>query len=235
MTSLSGSILLNYKKVPYQIRWINFPEVEATYKSVGAAPTGKKKDGSPRYTLPFIVVTPTGSGEPYAISDSLNIAEFIEKTFPDPANPLFPEGTRIDRATFNQFVFEKISTPMFPLIMQDFLSLLSTHDAEWYEKTREGILGFPVQNMYPKDEVALRACQEKLWAGFDALAELLDVDGPGNFRLAKGSVVYAEIELVARLFFMRRNSPEKIWAHLKGRNNGRWEKLLAAYSAWLPA
>ena len=224
---------MNYKKVPYQSVWITFPEVEPTCKSVGAAPTGKKKNGEPLYTVPFIVVTPAaGAGKPYAISDSINIAEFIEKTFPNPDEPYFLTGTRVYREAFDQLVTEKILSNMFPLVIQDFINILTT--PEWYEKTREQLLGFPVQNIYPKDEAAVRAYQEKLWEGFDVIAKVLDAGGAGNFRLANGKIIYAEMELASILFFMSNVSPVKIWAPLKDRNEGRWAKLVETYGAWLP-
>ena len=74
------------------MEWITFPEIEAVCKSIGAPPTMTKKDGRPHYTVPFMKIEPcAGSSDPVVVlSDSLKIAEYLEKTFPDPEHPLFP-------------------------------------------------------------------------------------------------------------------------------------------------
>ena len=74
-------MLLNYKKIPYKVEWVNFPEIEAMCKSIGAAPSGKKTDGKPHYTVPVIKIEPpTGSSDPVVVlSDSYNIAQYIEQ------------------------------------------------------------------------------------------------------------------------------------------------------------
>jgi len=227
-------LLLNYKKIPFKTVWITFPEIEPTCKSVGAPPTRKKQDGSPHYTIPFITVTPPeGSEDPaLAISDSGKIAEYIERAFPDPANTLIPEGTRVYRALLGQFMGEKLNLTMFPLIVDNYRDLLTTK--EWYASTRETLLGSPIEAIVPKDEAGVVAAREKLWVGFDALANALDAEGEGNYHFVRGQVTYADMEVAALLYFISRISSERIWAHLKDRNGGRWQKLLDEFKPYLP-
>lgn len=204
-------------------------------KSVGAPPTRKKKDGSAHYTVPFVTVTPPeGTHDPViAISDSGKIAEYIEKTFPDPAHPLIPEGTRVYRALLGQFISEKLNLVLLPLIVESYRDLLTTR--EWYASTRETLLGAPIEAIVPKDEVDVATMREKLWHGFDALADALDVEGEGNLQFVKSHVTYADMEIAALLYFITRISPERIWAHLKERNGRRWQKLLEEFKPFLPA
>lgn len=210
---------MNYKKIPYKTVWITFPEIEPICKSLAVPPTRQKQGGKPHYTVPFITITPSaGSSDPVlAISDSGKIAQYIDKMFPDPARSLFPGGTGVYRALFSQFMFEKLMT------------------GEWYASTREDLYGVPLQAILPKDEAEFVAAREKLWLGFDALADALDMEGEGNHQIVKGQVTYSEMELVALLYYMKRVSPDRVWEHLKDRNGGRWEKLLDSYKAYLPA
>lgn len=81
---------MNIKGIPYKTVWLEYLEIEDTFKKAGIAPTGTRA-GKPLYTCPGLVDPNTGA----AIADSFTIAEYIEKTYPDPSKPtLFPPGTR---------------------------------------------------------------------------------------------------------------------------------------------
>ena len=53
-------IALNYKRLPYRTEWVEYPDIEATLRAIGGAPTAKVSlnDGSggkkDHYTLPAI-------------------------------------------------------------------------------------------------------------------------------------------------------------------------------------
>ncbi|KAF8509530.1 hypothetical protein BU17DRAFT_70416 [Hysterangium stoloniferum] len=66
--------VLNYKGIPYNTVWVEYPEIAATMRKIGAAPTSTKPDGSPHYTIPM--------GSPTVISDSWKIVEYLEETYP---------------------------------------------------------------------------------------------------------------------------------------------------------
>ncbi|KAJ8699426.1 hypothetical protein PTI98_002541 [Pleurotus ostreatus] len=42
---------LNIKGIPYQTVWVEYPDIEAVCKKIGASPTGEE---APHYTLPVI-------------------------------------------------------------------------------------------------------------------------------------------------------------------------------------
>jgi glutathione S-transferase len=77
-------------------------------KKLGAAPTSVKPDGNPFYTVPVISdsIRKTGSGEPTIVSDSWNIAIYLEETYPKPA--LFPPGSRALQALFQEYILKNI-------------------------------------------------------------------------------------------------------------------------------
>ena len=81
---------LNIKGAPYKTIWLEYLEIEGEYKKAGIAPSGKR-GGKDLYTCPGLVDPNTGT----ALADSQAIAEYIEKTYPNPSTPtLFPPGTR---------------------------------------------------------------------------------------------------------------------------------------------
>ena len=132
----------------------------------------------------------------------------------------------------DQFILEKIGIHLFPLMVNDFCVLISTGD--WYYKTRDALLDVPMESFMPKSDAEITALWEKLAQGLDALAKAMDEEEEGNYRLTKGKVTYAEMELVVMLYVAKRVSPETVWRHVKDRNEGLWEKLLDFYSSWLP-
>ncbi|KAF8824223.1 hypothetical protein HHX47_DHR8000375 [Lentinula edodes] len=91
---------LNFKGLAYRTEWIEYPDIEALCIKIGAAPTDVKADGtSPEYTLPVIYDPSTNK----AISDSFNIAQYLDTTYPDTPQ-LIPPGTRALQSGFTQYV-----------------------------------------------------------------------------------------------------------------------------------
>src|SRR6266446_9283461 len=67
---------------------LEFPDIESLFKKMGIPPTSKEEDGSDRYTVPAIHDPSTGA----SIADSVLIAEYLEKTYPDTPK-VFPNNT----------------------------------------------------------------------------------------------------------------------------------------------
>ncbi|KAJ8090059.1 hypothetical protein PM082_018639 [Marasmius tenuissimus] len=79
---------LNYKKLPFKLVVISINSLELTAKSLGATPTDKHPDGSPKYTVPFL----HDSDKNRVVSDSFAIAEYLDEAYPDTPR-LIAEGT----------------------------------------------------------------------------------------------------------------------------------------------
>ncbi|KAH8115134.1 hypothetical protein DFH11DRAFT_1543820 [Phellopilus nigrolimitatus] len=230
-------LLLNYKRIPYQIVRIEYPEIEAVSKSVGAPPTGKKVDGRPHYTIPFIVVAPPAPASTFALSDSPTIAAFLEETFPDP-DPQHPPAiasaeTRVFQSVFRQYLRD-VFMAVFPVMIHAFASKLTT--PEWFITTRKELFGVSAEQIAPRvgDAEGESAAWTAFENSFDGLAAHLDVLGAGNYRLVKSQVTYSEMEMVSLVFCIKRVTPDTAWKKLEGRNGGRWPKLLALYDEYLP-
>ncbi|KIK62816.1 hypothetical protein GYMLUDRAFT_223387 [Collybiopsis luxurians FD-317 M1] len=129
---------LNYKGLPYKTVWLEYPDIESTMKKIGALPTTVKHDGSPMYTVPAIYDDSTE----VAIADSVLIAEYLDKTYPD-TPVLIPRGTYALQNAFQEFLFSKLM-PLWILTIPDVPSkCLNPRSAEYFEKHRSLDFGVP--------------------------------------------------------------------------------------------
>ena len=225
---------MNYKNIQYTNVFMGYPEVEEVAKKVGAQPTSKKVDGSPYYTIPFVTIEHLGSSKPIVLSDSPAIALYLDNLYPEPSRAIDPD-TLVFEATFREFLTETWRK-LAPITMRDFIAALPENDKQWVLDTRKQFVGIRFEDILPPlDNVEEMT---KTWAMFDdafnALAKRLDAGGEGNYQVVKGKVTYSEIEMVSLIWFLYYYSEKSCWERVKGMNGGRWEKLLDAYSEWLP-
>lgn len=78
----------------YTTVWIEYPDIEALYKKLGAEPY-EMHNGKPYYCLPVIQDPKTGA----VISDSTRIAYYLDSTYPDTPK-LIPAGTHVLQKVF---------------------------------------------------------------------------------------------------------------------------------------
>jgi glutathione S-transferase len=232
-------ILLSCKGIPYETVWLNYEDIERVSKEVGAEPTGKKRDGRPHYTVPFITVSDGSSEKPVPISDSWKIALYIERTFPEPT--MIPKGTEALHAVLSQYCTEKLLVTVMPACVTSFISHLVSPD--FFVRTRPDILGVTVDEVTAKGEDIERTWK-KFEAELDNLAALLDAnvtegasasDADKQKTLVMGDRrSYADIHVLVILQMIARYCPD-VWKRIKSRNGGRWERLMAFYAEHMPA
>ncbi|KAF8507359.1 hypothetical protein JB92DRAFT_2961196, partial [Gautieria morchelliformis] len=124
----SEQYALNYKGVPYKTVWIEYPEIEPTMRSIGAAPTKKNPDGSPWYTILVIVDSSrtATSGGPTVVSDSFHIAEYLDETYSTPSTgPLFPPGTKALQQLFYDHFFKYVLLQSVPMALLEVIKHLN--------------------------------------------------------------------------------------------------------------
>lgn len=134
---------MNIKDVPYKTVWVEYPDIEALAKKIGAPSTGTKGDGSPSYTLPIINDPNTGK----VISDSFLIAEYLDATYPG-GNTLFPPGTKALIEAFEGGFVGKIG-PIFPLQLALSCSILNPSSEKYFRATRETTYGKKIEEFSP--------------------------------------------------------------------------------------
>lgn len=211
---------LNYKGIPYKTEWVEYPDIEAHCTKLGIAPTSKKADGSPAYTLPAIHDTATG----IYLSDSFPIAEYLEKTYPDKPS-LFPGHSHGLQALFDGAFVDAALTPAFQFILPATCPTLNSRSEEYFRRTREQTFGKALEDVVPKGEEGVAQ-----WAKFkDGLGK---VDTwyakSGGVFLMGGSISWADLDIAAWLIWMKIVWGEEStqWKDIASWQGGRWKNLL---------
>ena len=214
---------LNFKGIPYKTEWVDYPDIEPLCKNLGIPPTSKNADGSDRYTLPAIHDPSTG----VYISDSMLIAEYLEKTYPDTPQ-LFPHHT-IALQTMFEVAFGGSLDALWSFIILATSAKLRPRGAEYYRRTREKAFGKPIEDIAPTGDAAIAQ-----WAKFkDGLGKVDEwyakSGGDGPFLLGE-TPSWGDIIVVSYLVWLRTTWGEDSsqWKDISSWNGGRWARIVEA-------
>lgn len=121
---------LNFKGIPYETKWMEFPDIAPTFKSLGIPPN-TPIECQFEYSCPTVQL-PDGT----FVMESRKIADALEKLQPEPSLRL--DTQYLERATniFNTLLFN-IGIGMFGRIPD----LLHKRGAEWYVEERKKVTG----------------------------------------------------------------------------------------------
>ncbi|KAG7086967.1 hypothetical protein E1B28_002883 [Marasmius oreades] len=214
---------LNYKKLPYIIQLVDYLTLEPTAQSLGATPTTKRLDGSPRWTVPFIHDSSSGR----TVSDSFAIAEYLETTYPNTPR-LFPPGTRGLQAAFCDAVIQKLVASGIVSIARPKMQDLGT------EVVKES-LRVKYRNTDPSAiPKATEVNQEALWEkGKDIFDRLADgypalVEGTSPIFVMVTEPVFADFALGGLLweFMVAFGKDSEEWKKMENWMDGRVGKLV---------
>ncbi|KAL0579555.1 hypothetical protein V5O48_002435 [Marasmius crinis-equi] len=209
---------LNYKKIPFTIKTLLFDAIEPTAKSLGADPTGKKADGSPKYTVPIIEDHTKGK----VVSDSLRIAEYLDQAYPD-TPVVVPPGTQelqsklMDEVTERTGVMQRFQMMKWVKFCTPEL-LESRKKAHGDQQLPPGFLEFT-----PEEEAAA-------WVKAKESFEELDkkfYEGKGLFLMGD-KPVFADLAIAAWMVtgkVINGGEESKEWKETAGWINGRVGKL----------
>ncbi|THU79311.1 hypothetical protein K435DRAFT_875613 [Dendrothele bispora CBS 962.96] len=207
---------LRFKGIPYTLKCIEPGDIEAAAKSVGALPTGKKPDGSARYTVPFIQDSKTGK----VISDSFDIVEYLDVAYPETIS-MVPKGTRLLQGYFAEAAYKIIATHIIPV----YASLMPTPNqtretAEWFRINRSEF-----GKLSPEQQ---KEGWEKFRSELGEVAKLMnetDVFAMGDKVSFADCVLFGTIMVLK--FFWNEETTE--WKEMMNLHGGRWSRLIAAY------
>ncbi|KAG6828372.1 hypothetical protein H0H92_008214 [Tricholoma furcatifolium] len=211
--------VLNFKRLRYRTVWVEFPDVEATMRSIGAPPSSIRNDGRPVYTLPVIVDPTRNPMKPEIISNTNFIAEYLEAAYP--ARPVFPEGSRAVQTLFVHYIQEVFAKPLLPIMLPLSHQQLQLRRGSGLPP---GAHTMPPSYLSgPQREQAWQAVKEQ----FDFLAMILDKNaGDGDGTVAMGrDVTYVDFALCSVLIWIERMAAHDGWARVRTWNNGRWHRL----------
>lgn len=211
---------LNLKGIPFKTEWVEFPDIEPLCKKLSISPTSKKANGSDYYTLPAIHDPSTG----VYISDSILIAEYLEKTYPDTPQ-VFPHHTLTLQAAFTAAFVNNLSA-LWNFIVPTAFEKLSPRSQEYFRRTREKSLRKTLEDLAPKGEAAVVE-----WAQFrdglgKANAWYVKNGGQGPYLLGEtqswGDIIVASYFKWMRVVW---GDDSQQWKDISFWNNGRWAAI----------
>ncbi|KAI6120881.1 hypothetical protein EDD16DRAFT_805835 [Pisolithus croceorrhizus] len=208
--------ILGCKGLPFRVEWVEYCDIAPRMKEIGAR-QNKLPDGRDGYTLPVLNDPNTGA----LITDSWEIAEYLEKTYPE--KPIFPNQSKGLIRAFDAVVMSLLRTAFkFPMLRST--EIMNERGAEYFIAAREE--GFKEKFSEFSPEGPKR---DEHWANlermFDTSKEWYDEE-EGKWLM--GDVFsYADIIMAARLFWFERVLHDDEWEKIANWHGGRWAKLLA--------
>jgi len=212
---------LNFKGVPYQTEWIEYPDIADKWKSLGIPHSSYKADGSPHYTCPAIVDPSTGA----KVSNSIQIAVYLDQQYPNEAK-LFPPGTHaLQHAFFD--TFEASLVPLFQFGLPATFKRLNVASQQYFRETREKRLGKKMEEATPVGEERAKEWA-KVQAAFDAANKWYqkgEADGPYLLGKKPG---FADFVVASWAFWLKKVCGEgsSEWKDICSWNGGRWASLI---------
>lgn len=215
---------LNYKGLAYKTEWVEYPDVEAVCKKLGALATEKKPDGRLHYTLPVIYDPSTKA----VVADSAEIAKYLDQTYPNTPR-LFPDGTLDYQAVFLDVVRPLISMPLLQILLSRICGSLNEPSAVYFRKTREEAFGKTLEELNT----------EEMWQKFEQALERLkgyyDANGAGKDLLLMGDrVSFCDLQ-IASLFVWAKvitGEDSQDWKRIIAFQNGKWVKFMEQFRAY---
>jgi len=219
--------VLNYKGIPYRTEWVEYPDIAPLSKKLGINPTSQNEDGSPAYTLPAIHDPSTGT----YIADSIVIAEYLEKTYPDTPS-VFPNGTIGLQKAFGPSFFKAINAA-WPFILPYVSSKLNPRSDEYFRRTREIAYGKKLEDVVPTGNTRTEEWK-KLGKGLETIQSyLVSTDDKGPYMLGD-TISWSDLLLFSFLYWFKiiwgEDSAE--WKDVASWNGGRWEAHLNALNKY---
>ncbi|THU86505.1 hypothetical protein K435DRAFT_805055 [Dendrothele bispora CBS 962.96] len=186
-------------------------------------PTTRKPDGSPMYTLPVIVDPNTGT----SVSDSLLIADYLDKTYPDKPI-LIPAGTRALHEAF----LDALTPNFYPTMrfsMLKICEILNPRSEAYIREARKNdvlkmLNAASIEDVYPKGDEA-EVEWKKFEEGMKNVAKWMD----SNERFVMGDMIsFADFVLGGFLQANKKmwGEQSKEWKDIASWDGGRWGRLL---------
>ncbi|KAH7920071.1 hypothetical protein BV22DRAFT_1040272 [Leucogyrophana mollusca] len=217
---------LGYKNLPFTTTWLEYPEIEPHMRALGAARTPHPTlPGQTLYTLPVIEDPRTGA----VVSDSLAIAAYLDKTYPDT-----PIALRDPPAT-DEFVAAFLGALKDTVLFMSVVAaeLLNPVSAEYYKRTRAERYARAWEELSPPGPV-----RDRDWRRMEEGWNVVD----GWYRKNEGKYFlghtpsFADFVVVSRLkwcqFVFGEQSEE--WKNIAGWNEGRWGELVRELERYFP-
>jgi glutathione S-transferase len=206
---------LSYKGLPFVTVWVEYSEIATVMKSIGAKQI-KRPNRSDVYTVPVVSDPNTGA----LITDSIEIASYLEKTYPD--KPIFPHNSEALIRAFDT-AFMGLIMPAVKFLIGRSAEVLSPDSAKFYMDVRSKEFKLPWDEFV--SEGAKRQMEEVLEKGYNTMYEWYQ---KSNGKWIMGDTFsYADILVACYLLWYKRVMKEDEWARISSLHGGKWVQVLA--------
>ena len=208
--------MLGYKGLPFEVEWVEYPDIAPRMKELGAAP-GKSRGGTEMYTLPVLRDPNTG----VIITDSWEIAVYLDNTYPE--KPVFPEDTKGLISAFGTMLLNQIF-PVVKFLVLRSKEVLNERSAEYYLTKRQIHFNQKIEEWSPEGPERERhwSILEKTLAAWKAVYDKTE----GKWLMGN-TFSYADILTASLLFWFKRVLHDDEWKRVAAWHDGHWERLLA--------
>lgn len=215
---------LNYKQLSFTTSWTTYATIKADALAIGAKPTTVFRDGTPRYTIPFIIDS-TLPGAPVVVSGSLAIVQYLDIAYPDPVHQLLePSPNNLAVHTLGRMAIEAFVGPLvIPMLRPRILGILTT------EEDKEIL-----RSSFPPDfqETTVDSVEGKaLVDGSKVMLEEIAKTFGEHKWFGGDRPVYLDFVLLGYLNLFR-HVHEDVWKVLKEVDGGRFVKMIEAGAEW---
>jgi len=218
-------LCLNIKGLRYRTVWIEFPDIEALCKRIGAKPTSSV---APLYTLPVIHDPSTN----VVISNSIDIARYLDVTYPS-TTQLFPPNSNALLESFPEI--PSLGAGLMPIVAPLICTYLNPTSTEYYRRTRELSLGSKLEDLSPPGGPLRDQHWQQVQSGYGAINAWLAKNGEGK-KFVMGDVMsYADVVIVGWVLFIKLmlGMQSQEWKEIEGWHDGRWAAFLTEFTDYL--
>ncbi|CAE6461118.1 unnamed protein product [Rhizoctonia solani] len=218
-------LTLNYKRLPYRVEYISYPDIAPMLKELGVRSTNPTPYIT--YTLPMIAdPSPDPNGKPTYIVDSFDIAIYLDKMYPAPKYPVvFSPGMRAVQKITSDLFWNEVALTILPALvpLTARAGFLDERGREYFSKTREE---------YMKQIPAETGIGSKFWGDahekWKWFGEMLDLNEEGPFVTGK-QISFTDFVIGGIIFFLRRveGGDMPMWNAMAEWQGGRWAGLWA--------
>ena len=205
---------MSYKGLPFETVWVEYSEIATVMKSIGAKQI-KRINRSNIYTVPVLSDPNTGA----LITDSMEIASYLEKTYPEKS--IFPHNSGALIRAFDT-AFMGLLMPAVKFLLGRSAEVLSPDSAKFFMDVRSKEFQLPWDEFV--SDGAKRQMEELLEKGHNTLYEWYQ---KSNGKWIMGDTFsYADIIVACSLLWYKRVMKEYEWAWISSLNGGKWVQVL---------
>ena len=208
--------VLRYKGLPFEVEWVELPDIAPRMKDIGATP-GRGFDGVEKYTLPVLHDPNSGA----IITDSWEIAIYLDHTYPE--KRVFPKGTEGLIGAFAT-VYPEQFRPAIKILLMRSMEVLNERSREYYLAAREEQFNQKMEDWSPEGPE-----RDRHWSVIEKAFTTMKIwfDKSEGKWLMGNTFSYADILAATHLFWFKKVLHVDEWKKIAAWHDGQWERLLA--------